>query len=242
MALSTAALAQTRPALAPPTDTAAGKQIFDSQCAWCHGTDGDGGTGPNLRGKLSHATDLKSIADIIQNGLPGTEMPALGLTERSSRQTAAYVQSLSRATTRPVPGNAQRGAALYDSTGCASCHIVGGRGNGLGPELTRIGALRGAPYLREALIKPAAVHPPGYLVVRAVTNDGAEVRGIRVNEDVFWVIVRDAAGVVHTLEKSRLSKLERQLEATLMPSYEARLSAEQLDDLVAYLAGLRGDR
>jgi cytochrome c oxidase cbb3-type subunit 3 len=241
-ALSTAAIAQTRPALAPPTDAAAGKQIFDSQCAWCHGTDGEGGTGPNLRGKLSHATDLKSIADLIQNGIPGTEMPALGLTERSSRQTAAYVQSLSRATARPVPGNAQRGAALYQAQGCASCHVVRGQGGVLGPELTAIATRRGAPYLRDALVKPEATHPPRYVVVRAVPANGPEIRGNRVNEDVFWIQIRDTGGTVHSLDKSTLTRLDRQLDATLMPSYATRVSAAELDDLVAYLVTLRGEQ
>jgi len=241
-ALSTAAFAQTRPALAPPTDTAAGKQIFDSQCAWCHGTDGEGGTGPNLRGTLSHAADLKAIADIIQSGIPGTEMPALGLTERSSRQTAAYVQSLSRAMARAVPGNAQRGAALYQSQGCASCHVVRGQGGVLGPELTAIATRRGAPYLRDALVKPETTHPPRYVVVRAVQANGPEIRGNRVNEDVFWIQIRDTGGTVHSIEKSTLTRLDRQLDATLMPSYATRLSAAELDDLVAYLVTLRGDR
>jgi cytochrome c len=29
-------------------DLADGKKIFDAQCAWCHGAEGTGGTGPNL--------------------------------------------------------------------------------------------------------------------------------------------------------------------------------------------------
>jgi putative heme-binding domain-containing protein len=238
--------AQTRPlSAAGATDIAAGQRIFDAQCAWCHGSAGTGGTGPTFqRARLTHADDDATLVQIVRNGIAGTEMPsfAIALTDRMAWQTAAYVRSIGRSRGRPLPGNAQRGAAVYQSTGCASCHIVSGSGRGLGPDLTRIGALRGAPYLRDALVTPAAAHPPGYMVVRATTAEGSEVRGIRVNEDVFWVLVRDAGGVVHTLEKSRLSKLERQLEATLMPSYEARLSAEQLDDLVAYLAGLRGER
>ena len=71
-------------------------------------------------------------------------------------------------------------------------------------------------------------------------TSGAEVRGIRVNEDVFWIHIRDASGNVHTLQKSELARVDRELEATLMPSYESRLSPAQLDDLVAYLATLRG--
>jgi len=163
-----------------------------------------------------------------------------GLTERSTRQAAAYVMSLSRSTARPGPGNAERGAAVYQSSGCGSCHVIDGRGGILGPELTTIGGRRGAVYLREAVVKPAASHPPGYLVVRAVPAGGAEVRGIRVNEDVFWIHIRDASGNVHALQKSELTRLDRELEGTLMPSYDARLSTAQLDDLVAYLATLRG--
>lgn len=236
--------AQTRPAVAGLTDRAAGQRIFDAQCAWCHGNGGDGGTGPNLHGKLRHATTLASIVDIITNGIPGTDMPSfrLGLTERSTRQTATYVLSLSRSAARPGLGNADRGAAVYQSSGCGSCHVVDGRGGILGPELTTIGGRRGAIYLREAIVKPAASHPPGFLVVRAVTTSGAEVRGNRINEDVFWIHIRDASGNVHTLQKSDLARVDRELEGSLMPSYESRLSAAQLDDLVAYMAALRGPK
>ena len=164
------------------------------------------------------------------------------LTERSARQAAAYVQSLSRAAARPVPGDPQRGAALYASAGCGSCHIISGRGTALGPELTSIGALRGGPHLRESIVTPEAVHPSGYLVVRAVPTAGPEIRGIRVNEDVFWIHIRDAGGTVHTLQKADLSRVDRELEASLMPSYASRLSPAELDDLVSYLAGLRGAR
>ena len=238
------ASAQTRPptATAQPSDMVSGRRIFDAQCAWCHGNGGDGGTGPNLHGTLRHATTLNSIVDIISNGIPGTDMPSfrLGLTDRSTRQAATYVLSLSRSTSQLGPGNAERGAAVYQSSGCGSCHVVEGRGGILGPELTTIGGRRGAVYLREAIVKPAASHPPGYLVVRAVQNSGAEIRGIRVTEDVFWIHIRDAGGNVHALQKSELARVDRELEATLMPSYETRLSPAQLDDVVAYLATLRG--
>ena len=118
--------------------------------------------------------------------------------------------------------------------------MIDGRGNALGPELTAIGALRGASHLRESIVNPAATHPSGYLVVRAVTNAGREIRGIRLTEDVFWIHIRDATGAAHVLQKSELSRLDRELEATLMPSYATRFSDAELDDVVAYLSNLRG--
>jgi putative heme-binding domain-containing protein len=245
------AAAQTR-AVAPrplgaaiSTDIAAGRRIFDAQCAWCHGAGGTGGTGPDLRrATLRHAANDAALVQIVRNGIPGTEMPsfAIALTDNMAWQTAAYVRSLGRTRAAPAAGDAQRGVQLYESSGCGSCHVLGGRGGILGPELTAIGALRGAPYLRDALVKPAAAHPPGYLVVRAVSASGSEIRGIRVNEDVFWIHIRDASGIVHTLEKSELQAIERELDASLMPSYAARLKDAELDDLVAYLSTLRGGK
>jgi putative heme-binding domain-containing protein len=120
--------------------------------------------------------------------------------------------------------------------------VIAGRGTALGPELTAIGALRGPAYLRESIVKPEAAHPPGYLVVRAVSGAGAEVRGIRIDEDVFWIHIRDAAGTLHVLEKKPLQRLDRELTGTLMPSYASVLSADELDNLVAYLASRRGAR
>jgi putative heme-binding domain-containing protein len=239
-----AARGQTRPlGAATSRDVTAGQLIFDAQCAWCHGAAGTGGTGPDLRrATLRHAATDATLVQIVRNGIPGTEMPsfAIALTDNMAWQTAAYVRSLGRMRVAAVPGDAARGARLYESTGCASCHVVSGRGGVLGPELTAVGALRGAPYLRDAVVKPAAAHPPGYLVVRGVKNSGGEIRGIRVNEDVFWIHIRDSGGTVHTLHKSELSRVDRELEGTLMPSYESRLSAAAVDDLVAYLATLRG--
>jgi cytochrome c oxidase cbb3-type subunit 3 len=240
---ATRAAPQTKPAAAaPPSDMTAGRRMFDAQCAWCHGNGDDGGTGPNLHGTLRHATTLTSISDIVINGIPGIDMPSfrLGLTERAARQAATYVISLSRSGGRPGPGNAERGAAIYQSSGCGSCHVVEGRGRILGPELTSVGSRRGSVYLRESVVKPAASHPPSYLVVRAVPASGPDVRGIRLNEDVFSILIRDASGNVHALQKSELARVDRELESTLMPSYESRLSAAQLDDLVTYLATLRG--
>ncbi len=225
------------------TDIAAGKRIFDAQCAWCHGTTGAGGMAPSLqRATLRHAANDSALVGIVRKGIPGTEMPNFenSLTDRAAWQTAAYVRSLGRIPAQRVPGDVKRGGALYESAACGGCHVIDGRGNALGPELTAIGALRGPSHLRESIVNPAATHPSGYLVVRAVTHAGREIRGIRLTEDVFWIHVRDVTGAAHVLQKSQLSRLDRELEATLMPSYASRFSASALDDLVAYLSNLRG--
>jgi putative heme-binding domain-containing protein len=237
---------QTKPlSTAAPADLAAGKRLFDAQCAWCHGTDGTGGTGPSLQSPtLRHAKGDPELVTIVRNGIPGTQMPsfAIALTDGMAWKTAAYVRSLGRTARQPLSGNTERGATVYEAKGCQACHVIEGRGGVLGPDLTTIGALRGPAHLRQAIVEPEAAHPPGYLVVRAVRSAGGEIRGIRVDEDVFWLHLRDAAGTLHVLEKKDLTRIDRELTGTLMPSYKTMLSATELDDLVAYLANRREPR
>ena len=110
--LPPAAFAQTRPAApAGHATLAAGQRIFDAQCAWCHGNGGDGGTGPNLHGKLRHATTASSIVDIINNGIPGTDMPSFrSLTERSDAADG-HLRACRSSRTAARPGPATRSAA-----------------------------------------------------------------------------------------------------------------------------------
>src|ERR1039457_5227244 len=64
--------------VATANDTAAGKRIFDSQCALCHGIGGTGGRGPALtRAKMRHAADGSELIDVIVGGVNGTGMPVL---------------------------------------------------------------------------------------------------------------------------------------------------------------------
>jgi len=79
-----------------------------------------------------------------------------------------------------------------------------------------------------------------YLPVRIVTRQGREVRGVRINEDAFTIQVRDAAGRFYSLRKSDLEVLDKQAGKTIMPSFASKVTAPELNDLVAYLVSLRG--
>lgn len=223
-------------------DLARGKRLFEGQCAPCHGQTGTGGKGPNLaRPNLVRVTDDASLIKIIESGIEGSEMGgAWQMTDRERTQVAAYVRSLGRTPVEPLPGEASRGKGVFATKGgCAACHIVSGQGASLGPELTDVGARRSAAYLRQALVDPGKALPEGFLMVRAVPVTGAEVRGMRVNEDSFTIQIRDADGRLHSLRKRSIKNLEKLSGQSLMPSYRQMLSAAELDDLVAYLASLR---
>ena len=219
-----------------------GRKIFESQCALCHGMNGAGGRGPGLnRPTLFHAPDDEALRRVISDGIP-PEMPsAWQMTEHELASVALYVRSLGSQPTEKPRGNPARGAAVYQSKGCAGCHIASGRGEALGPELTNIGALRSSTYLRRALLRPSDSLPGGFLFVAAVTPEGREIRGVCVNEDAFTIQIKEVDGRLHSFRKSQLKQLHRLTNQTPMPSY-ASLPPSDLDDLVAYLAGLRCER
>ena len=223
-----------------PPDAAAGRRIFESQCALCHGQTGGGGRGPALnRPKLETAPDDEALRKLISEGL--RDMPgAWQLHPDEVAGVAAYVRTLGALPQETVPGDAARGARIYAANGCGGCHMVAGQGAGFGPELTAIGARRSAAFLRQTILRPGETLPNGFLYVSAVPVSGVAVRGIRVNEDSFTIQLRDAGGSHHSFRKSELKDLRRLQGETPMPSYENHIAGADLDDLVAYLAGLKG--
>jgi cytochrome c oxidase cbb3-type subunit 3 len=224
-------------------DVARGKKLYEGFCSLCHGQTGTGGKGPSLaQPTLARAPDDPRLIQVIQQGIQGTEMPGFWqLTEHEAGQVAAYVRSLGRTAVEVLPGDPARGRALYEGKGgCTGCHIIRGSGSSLGPELSEIGARRSSPYLRESLVKPGAAVPVNFKVVTVVTTAGRTVRGMRVNEDTFSIQLRDAGGRFHSFRKSELSKIDREDNASLMPSYDSKFTPAELDDLIAYLASLRG--
>ncbi len=226
-------------------DVQRGKRLFAANCAVCHGPEGAGGRGANLaRPTLSKAPDDHALFFIIRQGVPGTEMPPawLVLNEHEIWQVAAYVRSLGRVAAEYVTGDARTGGSLFRTQGCVGCHQVGAEGGRMGPALTDVGSRRGAAFLRAKIVEPAASVPEEFLQVQIVTRDGKRITGIRVNEDTYSVQVRDLSDQLLSFWKDELSSLERLPGRSPMPSYRSRFSDRQVDDVVAYLVSLRGDR
>ncbi len=233
---------------------ARGEMFYQAHCGRCHGMLGQGGEGPSLaRPTLPRAPDHESLVEVIRSGIPGTGMPGTRANLVSDLEVdlmAAYVRTLARDAVVEVPGDAARGQEVFATAGdCYSCHVVDGRGTGIGPELTGIGHRRGVEYLYASLRTPDSELPVsrrgilrgfrGYLPIRAVTREGRVITGMRVNEDAFTIQLRSIAGRTVSLRKEDLVELEKQFDHSLMPAVEEMTEAD-IDDLVAFLADLGG--
>ena len=232
----------TQPAPHGAADLAEGEKLYKFHCAFCHGRGDDGFAANLVQPNLRHAPNDIALTNIIRNGLPGTDMPsALGLTDAEIAKVAAYVRSLGRTAPQKVEGDAGRGRTIYTSKGgCANCHMVNGAGGRTGPDLSAIGAVRSPSNLRSSITDPDAALHPSFVNVRAALKSGTNVAGVRLNEDTFSIQIRDMRGRIHSLDKSEITKLDKGLTKSTMPSFKGRLTDAELNDLVAYLFSLRG--
>jgi putative heme-binding domain-containing protein len=136
-------------------------------------------------------------------------------------------------------GDASRGEALVASSGCFDCHRIGERGSRVGPNLTRIGTLRTAIRLRQALVAPDEEVVADNRFVRIVTKDGVTVTGKLLNQDALSVQLMNPKEELKTYLRENLREYTI-IDKGLMPSVAGKLNDQQVTDIVAYLSSLKG--
>jgi cytochrome c oxidase cbb3-type subunit 3 len=239
------------------TAAKAGEFEFRINCALCHGLGArGGGRGPDLT--RAHKRHGDSDADVFRNisqGIPGTAMPAngtngqgVGMTDEEIWQIITYLRSVQVKVLASKLGNSANGKKLfYGDANCSTCHMIGGKGGRVGPDLSSVGTSRTLESLMESvrnpsrrlawgLTEPTIEFAQEYETVTVVTQDGKEIKGVTLNEDSFSLQVMDTAEQIHLFDKAELRSLNKSRKS-LMPSYDANsLSDQDLHDIIAYLS------
>jgi cytochrome c1 len=81
--------------------------------------------------------------------------------------------------------------------------------------------------------------PDTFRWVDLVAKDGKKTSGVRLNEDTWSIQVMDGADRLLSFWKQDLRSLKVE-RRTPMPSYRGKLTSQEIDDIVTYLAGLKG--
>jgi cytochrome c oxidase cbb3-type subunit I/II len=158
------AMAQT----SDPGSLAHGQNVFQHNCAGCHGERADG-TGPAARGLLPKPVNLRlehfsdaHLATVLWDGVYGSSMPAWRAWDgRDLQDVARYVQSIQKQviSVSVSPANLASAQGIYKAD-CVSCHGESGRGDG-----PAAGALKPSPV-------DFHVRQPSMARAWAVLNDG----------------------------------------------------------------------
>ena len=218
-----------------------GKQTFVSTCANCHGLDGKGAErAPNLvdRANVQRLSDAQ-ISHIIENGVPGTGMPAFHSLARSEVQAiVVYLRMLQgKDGTLKLPGDPDRGETIFSGkVGCSGCHMIAGKGGFIASDLSAYAGTHTVEEIRSVI----ASRTPGGNALQArlvtvTTRGGVKSSGRIRNEDNFSLQLQALDGTFFFLAKSDIENLQYSSQ-TLMPSdYGSTLSPEDLNDVISYL-------
>jgi cytochrome c oxidase cbb3-type subunit 3 len=223
-------------------DVEYGSRIYSEQCDRCHGRNGTGVNGVDLKsGKFRNAGTDGQLRNVITRGFPTSGMPPFNLDAASLTGVVAYLRNMNTFDRGSVPpGDAGRGKALFEGKGaCLSCHRVNGRGSRKGPDLSEIGAVRSAGSIERSLLDPTSQMAPINRPVHIVTRTGRVIDGRRLNEDTYTIQLMDDEGQLISVAKHDLSQYAVSTTSP-MPAVGGQLNREELADLLAHLLSLKG--
>lgn len=226
----------------PEADIVYGASIYGTRCITCHGAQGDGIGGVNLRsGKFRNAVTDQELARFIRAGSQSAGMPPFMLDNAEMTGVIAYLRNMNTFDAGTVkPGDAARGRAVFEGKGnCTQCHRVGTTGSRVGPNLSDIGSVRSPGQLQRSMLDPTSQMMPINRPVKIVMKDGTAINGRRLNEDTYSLQVIDDRERLHSLLKADLREYAIATTSP-MPSYAGKLTSEEIADLLAYLLSLKG--
>lgn len=131
------------------------------------------------------------------------------------------------------PGDPWAGKAVFEKT-CAQCHVIFGKGNAVGPDITATGR-ETLDLLLSNLLDPNLVVGKGYQAWTLLDASGRVLSGLLVEDSPQRVVLKVAGGKEEVVPRGDVKTLE-QSEVSLMPEdLEKTVTEEELRHLIAFL-------
>ena len=201
------------------------------------------------------ATSKKLLAIAEAGRLPAdTRLLAGGLLARSSNQevrakAAQMFPQPIRKDRQPLPpldklaketGDADNGKKLFRGAAtCANCHVVGGFGKSVGPDLTEIGSKLSREAMLTSILDPSAGISHNYEGYVVLTTDGQVINGLLISKTDGEVVIRTVDGIDRKIPSDEIEMI-KQSEKSIMPEDLHHTTDQQgLIDVVEYMVGLK---
>lgn len=188
-------------------------------------------------GTLAGELQIDLLAAVQTDGSPALQRKLEAY--QRAQQADTLIQAFRAAALQG--GDARRGQQVLlqnPLAECTRCHAIRGRGEDVGPELTRIGAILTREQILDSLIEPNKRIAPGYGTVGITLKDGTRVDGtLREETDTEVVVLTGTPAEPQRIPKSEIA--ERTDPVSAMPPLGLVLPPRDVRDLVEFLSALR---
>jgi putative membrane-bound dehydrogenase-like protein len=215
--------------LAAAQRSASASQVASELIGYVHGVVLSGGNAPadavTWLEKIAADADGPALRDIRQL-----------LAQREERQRA----QLAELEPLLAGGDPNRGQQLFiGKATCATCHRVGEHGGQVGPDLTKIGAIRSGRDLLESVVAPSATFAQGYEPYVVMLKNGDSLSGVRVRGNDESFVLREASGNEVRLEPTQVESVTRSQISIMPEGLLTALTQSEICDLFGYLQNLK---
>jgi putative heme-binding domain-containing protein len=138
-------------------------------------------------------------------------------------------------------GDVRRGQAVFNGAkaACSSCHAVGYLGGKVGPDLTRIGAIRTERDLLESIVFPSASFVRGYEPVVVTTMAGRVVNGVLRKDAPDEIVLATGPTEEARIARTDIEDVQPSKVSVMPAGLDQQLTLRELADLVAFLKACR---
>jgi len=138
-------------------------------------------------------------------------------------------------------GDSHRGHLIFNGprAACNTCHAVGYLGGQVGPDLTRVGAIRTQRDLLEAILFPSASFVRGFEPFMIFTKDGEQYSGLVRKEASDSLVLVSGPSAEQRILRSDIKEMRPGTVSVMPEGLEQQLSKQELSDLLAFLKALK---
>ncbi|HVX10636.1 MAG TPA: c-type cytochrome [Pirellulales bacterium] len=177
---------------------------------------------------------LASWQGWFEEKYPDEPTPRLPLEAESAKWS--YQELLGHLTSSEgETGDVVNGGKVFQKAQCAKCHRFGGRGEGVGPDLSMVSQRFQRKEILESILFPSQIISDQYVSKTVVTTGGKTYTGLVAPSGEEAVVILQSSGEKVTIPNDEISETSPSKVSAMPEGLLNTLTLAEISDLFAYL-------